>query len=190
MTNEKEKNEEINISKIENNTGNNSDGHLIKDNFISSLEIELKKIQEKVMILEIENNNEIKKLHNRLNSEIEKSRKFCLEKILIEFLPIIDNVERALTIIKEKKENIYLDILNKIVFISSLFNEILSEFNISKIKKKNVLFNPEIHQAMSVLQTNDHKPNQVIDIMQSGYILNECRLLRPAMVVVSKNKDN
>ena len=190
MTNEKEKNEEINISKTKINTEGNSDSNLIKNNFTSSLEIELKKVQEKIMMLEIENNNEITKLHNRLNSEIEKSRKFCLEKILIEFLPIIDNIERALTIIKEKKEKIYLDIINKIVFISSLLNEILSEFNISKINKKNVLFNPEIHQAMSVLQTNDQLPNQVIDIMQSGYILNECRLLRPAMVIVSQNKDN
>lgn len=190
MIDKKENNKEINISETKKNMEQNSIKNFVKDNFLSSLEIELKKIQEHIIILEADNNKEIIKLHNRLNTEIEKSRKFCLEKILIEFLPIIDNIERASSIIEEKKEDIYLEITNKIKFISSLLNEILSEFNISKINEKNVLFNPDIHQAMSILHTSNQQPNQVVDIMQSGYILNESRLLRPAMVIVSQSKGN
>ena len=46
-------------------------------------------------------------------------------------------------------------------------------------------FNPELHQAMSMIETDDVEPNHVVNVMQKGYILNE-RLLRPAMVVVAK----
>lgn len=53
------------------------------------------------------------------------------------------------------------------------------------LKKKNVAFNPEVHQAMTLIDSPEHEANHVVDVMQKGYTLNG-RLLRPAMVVVSK----
>ncbi|WP_295164541.1 nucleotide exchange factor GrpE [uncultured Buchnera sp.] len=162
-----------------------------ENDLINSLEIKLKKSQEQLIELQLENHEEITKLNNRLNNEIEKSRKFSLEKIIIEFLLIIDNIERASSVIKEKKENFYLEIVKKINFILSLSDEILNEFNVLKINEKNVLFNPDIHQAMSVNYNDEvEKDNHILDVMQSGYVLHKSRLLRPAMVVVSKFKNN
>ena len=51
-----------------------------------------------------------------------------------------------------------------------------------------VPFNPEVHQAMTLLESTDHKPNHVMMVMQKGYTLNG-RLLRPAMVAVSKERE-
>lgn len=193
MENKKEKHEKtINIFEKKENIEENIEENNIEENdLINSLEIKLKESQEQLIELQLENHEEITKLNNRLNNEIEKSRKFSLEKIIIEFLLIIDNVERASSVIKENKENFYLEIIKKINFILSLSDEILNEFNVLKINEKNVLFNPDIHQAMSVSYNNEiKKDNHVLDIMQSGYILHKSRLLRPAMVVVSKSKNN
>ncbi|QCI24894.1 nucleotide exchange factor GrpE [Buchnera aphidicola (Rhopalosiphum padi)] len=189
MENKKEKHEKtVNIFEKKENIEKNN---IEENDLINSLEIKLKESQEQLIELQLENHEEITKLNNRLNNEIEKSRKFSLEKIIIEFLLIIDNVERASSVIKENKENFYLEIIKKINFILSLSDEILNEFNVLKINEKNVLFNPDIHQAMSVSYNNEiKKDNHVLDIMQSGYILHKSRLLRPAMVVVSTYKNN
>jgi len=162
--------------------------NIIKDAFINSLEKKIKENEEKIVKLQLSNNEEIINLNKRLYKEIEKSKKFALEKLIIEFLPVIDNIERALNAIKEKKEKYYLEIIEKINFIFSLLQEVLNEFNVSKINQKNILFNPDIHQAMSIHYTNEIQDNYIFNIMQSGYILHKTRLLRPAMVIVSKNK--
>lgn len=155
-----------------------------------SLEKKSEKYQEEIIKLQLKYQEEITKLNNRLNIEIEKHRKFSLEKIIIDFLLIIDNIERALNIAKEKKEEIFLEIFKKIKFVSFLLENILSEFKISKINEKNVLFNPDIHQAMSISYTDEIQYNHIVNIMQPGYILFDSRLLRPAMVIVSKGKKN
>jgi molecular chaperone GrpE len=186
---ENKENIEENKENIEENKENIEENK--ENDLINSLEIKLKKSQEQLIELQLENHEEITKLNNRLNNEIEKSRKFSLEKIIIEFLLIIDNIERASSVIKEKKENFYLEIVKKINFILSLSDEILNEFNVLKINEKNVLFNPDIHQAMSVNYNDEvEKDNHILDVMQSGYVLHKSRLLRPAMVVVSKFKNN
>ncbi|AYN24806.1 nucleotide exchange factor GrpE [Buchnera aphidicola] len=187
MKNKKDKNEKtVNDFKKEEKKENLE--QIEKNNLITSLEVDLKEYQEQIINLQLKNHEETIKLNNRLNNEIEKFRKFSLEKLIIEFLPIIDNIERALNIIKEKREEFYLEIIKKLNFISSLLDEILTEFNISKINDNNVLFDPEIHQAMSIDYNDKIQDNHVVDIMQSGYILHESRLLRPAMVIVSKSK--
>ncbi|AWI49700.1 nucleotide exchange factor GrpE [Buchnera aphidicola] len=180
------KEEKINNLKKEEKEKNDD----VQNKIIDLLEIKLKKSQEKIINMQLKNHEEILKLNYRLNSDIEKSRKFSLEKVIIEFLPIIDNIERALSVIKDKKEAFYLEIINKMNFIFSLLEEILSEFNVSKINEKKISFDPEIHQAMSINYNDEIEDNHVVDVMQSGYMLHKARLLRPAMVIVSKRKNN
>ena len=57
---------------------------------------------------------------------------------------------------------------------------------ITRIYPKGEDFNPDFHQAISQVESADHKPGQVIDVVQAGYTLKD-RLLRPALVVVAKN---
>jgi molecular chaperone GrpE len=61
----------------------------------------------------------------------------------------------------------------------------MDKFNIQQIDPEGETFNPELHQAMSMVEMPDKEPNTVINVMQKGYLLND-RLIRPAMVMVSK----
>lgn len=178
---------EEDISKIENNDLKNNCS--IKNKLISVLESQIKDSKEKILEKELIAEEEIIKIYNRLNKEIEHSRKFSLEKLITDFLPIIDSIEYSLNLIeKNKSEEIYAEIIKKLTCIYSLLQKIFKTFNIKKIDDINILFNPDIHQAMSIHYSNEIKSNQVVTVMQSGYILHESRLLRPAMVVVSKEK--
>ncbi|MCU4136975.1 nucleotide exchange factor GrpE [Buchnera aphidicola (Sitobion miscanthi)] len=171
------------------NNEEHENNNLINKNLTNFLEIQLKESQEKIIEKETSTEKEIISVYNRLNKEIEKSIKFSLEKLIIEFLPIFDNIERALNLIEttESKEN-YIEILNKLKFVSNLLKESFIMFNIKKIDDINIPFNPSIHQAMSVHYTDEIKSNQIVTVMQPGYVLHESRLLRPAMVIVSKKK--
>ncbi|CAL4321280.1 Protein GrpE [Buchnera aphidicola (Mindarus abietinus)] len=153
---------------------------------------EIKELKDK--ILKSENNlikNKIfleKKLETTkflFRKEIEKNHKFYLEKFIKQLLPIIDNLERALeSIIKNNEKSVIL-ISRKLKKLIDLILNILNSFNIEVIKEKNILFNPEIHQAISVQKSKYIKSNYVILVMQKGYRLNN-RLLRPAMVIVAE----
>ncbi len=65
--------------------------------------------------------------------------------------------------------------------------DVVRKYGIEIVGDVNVPFNPEVHQAMSMMESADHLPNHVMMVMQKGYTLNG-RLLRPAMVAVSKAK--
>ncbi|WAI12009.1 MAG: nucleotide exchange factor GrpE [Buchnera aphidicola (Macrosiphum albifrons)] len=185
-TEEKKLDNKKNI-KIDNEKNKND--YLIKKNLTQFLESQLKESEQKIIELEKTTEKEIMLIFNRLNKEVEKSIKFSLEKLIIDFLPIVDSIERALNLIEisQSKEN-YTEILKKLKFISNLLEKFFNVFSIKKINDINVLFNPSIHQAMSVHYTNEIKSNQIVTVMQPGYILHESRLLRPAMVIVSKKK--
>ncbi|WP_284442956.1 nucleotide exchange factor GrpE [Buchnera aphidicola] len=178
-----------NKKNIKINDEKNKNDYLIKKNLTQFLEIQLKESEKKIIELEKTTEKEIMLIFNRLNKEVEKSIKFSLEKLIIDFLPIVDSIERALNLIEisKSKEN-YIGILHKLKFICNLLEEFFNVFSIKKINDINVLFNPSIHQAMSVHYTNEIESNQIVTVMQPGYILHESRLLRPAMVIVSKKK--
>ena len=65
-----------------------------------------------------------------------------------------------------------------------MFEAAIEKFGIKGVHPKGEAFNPDHHQAMTMIDSPEHEPNMIIDVMQKGYLLNE-RLVRPAMVVVS-----
>ena len=69
------------------------------------------------------------------------------------------------------------------------FQDVLARFKVEAVDPGGEAFNPDLHQAMSMLEVPDAKPNTVIDVFQKGYTLNG-RLIRPAMVVVAKSVAN
>lgn len=163
--------------------------NLIKKNLIAFLEVQLKESKDKINKKEQSTEKEIISVYNRLNKDIEKSIKFSLEKLIIDFLPIFDNIERALNLIQTTKlEENYVEIINKLKCVHDILKETFIIFNIKKIDDINVPFNPSIHQAMSIHYTNEIESNQIVTVMQPGYMFHESRLLRPAMVIVSKKK--
>ena len=127
---------------------------------------------------------EIENIRRRTEQDIEKAHKFALEKFSNELLPVIDNLERAIEAADRDNEESKA-MLEGLDLTLKTFLDAVSKFGIEPVDAANVPFNPEIHQAMTMIESPDHSAGQVINVMQKGYTLNN-RLLRPAMVIVSK----
>lgn len=127
---------------------------------------------------------EIENIRRRTEQDIEKAHKFALEKFSNELLPVIDNLERAIDAADRESEESKA-MLEGLDLTLKTFLDAVSKFGIVPVDEANVPFNPEVHQAMTMIESPDHNAGQVINVMQKGYTLNN-RLLRPAMVIVSK----
>ncbi|CRK85725.1 Protein GrpE [Candidatus Providencia siddallii] len=141
---------------------------------------ESKKIERDILL---RTQAEIENIRRRTEQYIEKAHKFALEKFLNELLPIIDNLERAIESTNKNDEKT--KTIEGLNLTLKTFLDIISKFGIEVISKENIPFDPEIHQAISIIDSTEHKSGNVINIMQKGYTLNK-RLLRPAIVTVSK----
>jgi molecular chaperone GrpE len=120
----------------------------------------------------------------RAEQEIDKARKFALERFAGELLPVIDNLERAMQVADADNEAIK-PIVEGVDLTLKSFISGVEKFGMQIVDPQGAPFNPELHQAMSMQETADFAPNTVMAVMQKGYTLNG-RLLRPAMVMVSR----
>ena len=120
----------------------------------------------------------------RAEQDVEKARKFALEQFARELLPVVDNLERALEATAGQGEEVK-PITDGVELTLKSFTDALVKFNVAVVDPQGEPFDPNLHQAMSMVENNDVEPNSVIAVMQKGYTLNG-RLLRPAMVMVSK----
>ncbi len=126
-------------------------------------------------------------MRRRAAQDVEKAHKFALEKFANELLPVIDNLERAIEFSDKENEQLK-PVLEGIEMTVKSFNDAVSKFGVEIVNPQGEQFNPEFHQAMSIQPSNDVAPNTVLAVMQKGYTLNG-RLLRPAMVMVSKEAE-
>jgi molecular chaperone GrpE len=123
-------------------------------------------------------------LRRRHERELEKAHKYALENFAQELLPIIDSLEMGVK--AAAQEGATLDKVREGTELTlKMLLNVLDKFGIRAVHPEGEPFNPELHQAMSLLESPDHAPHTVMDVMQKGYTLND-RLIRPAMVVVSK----
>lgn len=120
----------------------------------------------------------------RAEGEVDKARKFALERFAGELLPVIDNLERALQVIDTQDENLK-PMAEGVEITLKSFMSTVEKFGMTIVDPQGETFNPEHHQAMSMQESAEHAPNTVMAVMQKGYLLNG-RLLRPAMVMVSR----
>lgn len=119
--------------------------------------------------------------------DVEKAHKFALEKFAGDLLPVLDNLERSLSFIDPANEAVKALAEGVELTLKGLLDTV-SKYGVQQIDPQGKPFNPEFHQAMSIQPNADLEPNTVIFVMQKGYELNG-RLLRPAMVGVSKKPD-
>jgi molecular chaperone GrpE len=120
----------------------------------------------------------------RAEGEVDKARKFALEKFAGELLPVADNLERALQVANPEDEAIKA-VVDGVELTLKSFVSTIEKFGMKVIDPQGEIFNPELHQAMSMQENADLPPNTIMAVMQKGYALNG-RLLRPAMVMVSR----
>lgn len=143
---------------------------------IAELEAELEEAKANVLYIQAEGEN----IRRRAMDDIDKARKFALEKFSNELLAVKDSLDAALLIeatdVKSYKDGVELTAKQ----LASVFDK----FNIAEINPVGEKFDPNKHQAISMLE-NSGEPNTVINVLQKGYTLNE-RVLRPALVMVAK----
>lgn len=126
---------------------------------------------------------ELDNSQKRSVAEIEKAHKYGIERLLLELLPVVDNLENALNNLSENvsesdKEGIDLTLKS--------FESALDKFGISPIYPISEDFDPINHEAVSVVKDEKYSDNKIVEVMQKGWRLHE-RVIRPARVVVIKN---
>ena len=127
---------------------------------------------------------EVDNIRRRSAQDVDKARKFALEKFATEMLVSVDNLERALQNVDKEDESIKGIIEGLELTLQGLIAS-LEKFGVKGVDPQDQPFNLEFHQAMSMQVVEGVAPNTVIAVMQKGYELNG-RLIRPAMVMVSK----
>jgi molecular chaperone GrpE len=129
---------------------------------------------------------ELQTMRRRCEADMEKAHKFALEKFSGELISVVDNLERALTAADGHAANPVVQALHEGVALTLKgCLEVFAKFNIQQIDPRGAPFDPQEQQAVATVPNAAVAPNTVIEVMQKGYSLNG-RVLRPAMVVVSK----
>jgi molecular chaperone GrpE len=121
----------------------------------------------------------------RSRRELDDARKAGREELLKELLPTFDNLERA--IVASKSATDVKGVTDGITMILKQFESTLGRVNITKVATVGSMFDPQVHEAIQQIETNDHPPGTVVAEVQPGYLNGE-RLVRAAMVVVAKPK--
>jgi molecular chaperone GrpE len=147
---------------------------------IDELELALAAAKESVLRAQADAINS----QRRAEKEVEKARKFALEGFSREVLVVADNLERALSVVDQTDQSLQ-PIVEGIELTLKSFSDVLAKYNIEAVEPMGEPFDPQLHQAMSMVPNPEVEPNTVIAVMQKGYTLNG-RLIRPAMVIVSK----
>lgn len=124
---------------------------------------------------------DMENLRRRTQKDLENAHKYGIEKLVRDLLPVMDGMELGLaseeTSVESLREGMNLTV--------NMVNQLFEKFNIEAVNPIDTTFDPDLHQAMTMQPTDEVEPNTVISVMQKGYLLNG-RLIRPAMVIVSK----
>lgn len=135
---------------------------------------------DKVLRIQAEMDN----LKRRTQKDLDSAHKYGLEKFAKELLNVIDSLELGIqAATSDAPEVVKLKEGSELTI--KQFETVFAKFNIEAIDPAGEVFNPEFHQAMSMIPTDDAEPNTVMNVFQKGYVLNG-RLIRPAMVVVAQ----
>ncbi|RUO43851.1 nucleotide exchange factor GrpE [Aliidiomarina taiwanensis] len=127
---------------------------------------------------------EAENVRRRSAQEVEKASNFALEKFAGELLEVIDNLERAIQAIDPEDEAVKA-LAEGVEITYKGFINTTTKFGIEAVNPEGAPFDPQLHQAMSMQENTEVPPNTVLHVMQKGYLL-KGRLLRPAMVMVSR----
>ncbi|HSI25356.1 MAG TPA: nucleotide exchange factor GrpE [Methylotenera sp.] len=143
---------------------------------ITALQAALEEAKANVLYIKAEGEN----IRRRAMDDIEKARKFALEKFSNELLAVKDSLDAALNVGNADVESYKSGVELTVKQLGAVFEK----FNIAEINPVGEKFDPNKHQAISMLE-NSGEPNTVTSVLQKGYTLND-RVLRPALVMVAK----
>ena len=129
---------------------------------------------------------ETENVRRRAETDVANAHKYAIERFALEMLTVKDSLERARGVEVQDSSGVVNKMFEGLDLTLKLMESIFLKFNLVPVEPvKGDKFDPEKHQAMSVLESAEMPPNHVVVTVQKGYILND-RLLRPAMVIVSR----
>jgi len=173
------KNKKVGSEQPEENVGDES-----TDDSQDSLQTELEEAKakadenwDKFLRLQAEMDN----LRRRNDKQVDDAHKYAVKNFAESLLPVVDSLEIGLSVdgdVEKIREG--MDLTLKVLM------DALKKHKIEEVNPEGEAFNPDLHQAVSMQPSENHKDNEVVTVMQKGYTLNG-RLVRPAMVMVCKN---
>ena len=129
---------------------------------------------------------EMENLRRRTELDVEKAHKFALEKFVNELLPVIDSLDRALEVADKANPDNAAMIEGIELTLKSML-DVVRKFGVEVIADTDVPLDPNVHQAIAMVESEDVAAGNVLGVMQKGYTLNG-RTIRAAMVPVAKAK--
>lgn len=127
---------------------------------------------------------DMENLRRRTKRDIDDAKADTKSRVLKEMLPVVDNLERALEH-AEKSEGEPQAILEGVRLVLRQFTQAFERIDVTPVEAIGTAFDPNLHEAISQIETAEHPAGTVVTVLQKGYRVGE-RLLRPAMVVVAK----
>lgn len=125
---------------------------------------------------------DLENYRKRVQREKEELIKYGNENLILEILPAVDNMERALAHVDQESQD---PVITGVRMTLDMLLAALKKFGVTPVETgKGTPFDPALHQAMGQVACEDQETNTVVEVYQKGYLLSE-RLLRPAMVSVA-----
>ena len=128
----------------------------------------------------------------RAERDVENAHKYGQEKLISALLPVLDNLDRALDAVAKDSNADQSDSMKSIIEGVELTRksalDALKRFSVEVLEPYGEPFDPQQHEAMTMVPSDTAEPNSVIDVLQKVYSLNG-RLLRAAMVVIAKPQE-
>ena len=174
-----DQNVETEDSNIEESTTESSVNKLTKQ--LEDAQQQAAEYQDKMLRMQAEMDN----LRKRTERDVSNAHKYANEKFANELLQVKDSLEMGLNM-SEEAEDFDLNKLKEGTELTlKMLNSVFEKFAIEEINPVGEVFDPNLHEAMTMQESTEHEPNTVLIVMQKGYTLHN-RLIRPAMVIVSK----
>lgn len=157
-----------------------------RDEKIANLESQLAEAEtrERESVLRVK--AEMENLRRRTEIDVEKAHKFALEKFVNELLPVLDSLDRALEV-ANKDSDAMAAMIEGIELTRKSMLDVVAKFGVQVVADIDVPMDPNVHQAIAMVESEDVAAGNVLMVMQKGYTLNG-RTIRAAMVSVAKAK--
>ena len=151
---------------------------------VQELEAQLAETAKKEQDLLLRTRAEIDNIRRRTEQDVEKAHKFALEKFAKDILNTIDNLERALATPANIEDESVKALFNGVELTLKELLATVARFGVEPVGVVGEVFNPDLHQAISMQPMDGFETNQITTVLQKGYLLNG-RVIRPAMVMVA-----
>lgn len=151
---------------------------------VQELEAQLAETAKKEQDLLLRTRAEIDNIRRRTEQDVEKAHKFALEKFAKDILNTIDNLERALATPTNTEDETVKALFDGVELTLKELLATVARFGVEPVGVVGEVFNPDLHQAISMQPMEGFETNQITTVLQKGYLLNG-RVIRPAMVMVA-----